>query len=267
MNWPDDYLIPGIKPFHQEEAGIIYCGDCREILPSFYNLDMVITSPPYNVNKNYGDKVNDDLPYEDYLDFLNNVWNQCLISMRDGARIAINVGDLGRNPYYPVHADVMSRMRKNFYLMGLIIWNKRNCLSNTAWGSWQSPSAPSLRGMHEFIIIAGKGGKEFRKEIRPDTWGKKEFLEATLEIWNLTPETYNYKHPALFPVQLPRRLIKLYSYPGDIVLDPFLGSGTTAVAAKELGRKFIGIEIEEKYCEIAVKRLRQGVLDFGEIKQ
>ena len=236
----------------------IICGDCLEVMEDWMDncVDLVVTSPRYNVGVDYGDKTNDNIPYEDYLDWLDTVWDRCFRVLRDGGRLCINVGDTGRNPYYPVHCDIVSRLRKKWFMMGIVIWDKQNCLSNTAWGSWQSPASPSLRGMHEFIIIAAKNTKFFRKPDRPtEKWTAEYFLKCTLEIWRFTPETTKLGHPAPFPLELPLRLVKLYSYPGDIVIDHFNGSGTTCVAAKKLGRRYIGIDISEKYCEIARQRL------------
>lgn len=218
------------------------------------SIDMIVTSPPYNVGVNYGN-YNDNLGYEDYLNWINKVWDECFRLLKHGGRICINVGDTGRNPYYPVHCDFVSKMRKKWFMMGIIIWNKQNCLSNTAWGSWMRPSAPSLRGLHEFIIVAGKGDKFFRKSGKANEWTKREFLDATLEIWNFSPETKLADHPAPFPEELPKRCIKLYSYIDDIILDPFIGSGTTALVALKLQRRFIGIELNEEYAKLARKRV------------
>ena len=249
-----------MKPYYEDSAVQIFHCDCRDILPSLPKVDLVVTSPPFNVGKDYGEFVDDSRPYEEYLGWLDGIWNQCFASLNDGGRICINVEDTGRNPYYPVHCDVVSRMRHTWHMMGIVIWDKQNCLSNTAWGSWQSASAPSFRGMHGYIIVAGKGGKFFRKEAIESEWTKKEFLEATLEIWRFSPETKDVGDPCPFPLDLPIRCIKLFTYVGDTILDPFMGSGTTLRAAKDLGRKAIGIEIEEKYCEIAAKRMSQTVM-------
>lgn len=234
----------------------VLCGDCIEVMKTFpkESIDMVVTSPPYNIRKDYGN-YKDNKTYEEYLVWLDQVWVECFRVLRDGGRIAINVGDTGRNPYYPVHCDIASRMRKSWWLRGIIIWNKQNCLSNTAWGSWQSPVNPSLRGLHEFIIVASKYIPQFRKYKKPSAWTKKDFLKATLEIWNFSPETRLREHPAPFPEELPKRLIKLYSFLNDVVLDPFVGSGTTCVVAQKLSRRWIGIDINPTYVDMTKKRL------------
>jgi len=220
------------------------------------SIDLVVTSPPYNVGIDYG-VCKDALSYDDWLDWLDKIWDECLRVAIDGGRICINCNDTGRNPYYPSHCDIAIRLRKKWYMMGIIVWDKMNCLSNTAWGSWKSPSAPSLRSRQEYIIIAGKGDKFLRKEnAEADNFENREFLNLTAEIWSFVPETNRDIHPAPFPVELPHRLIKLYSYKQAVVLDPFCGSGTTCVAAKLLGRNYIGIDISPEYCKIAEARLR-----------
>jgi site-specific DNA-methyltransferase (adenine-specific) len=244
-----------IAPYFETDLGKLYHGDCLEIIPNLPEIDMLITSPPYNVGKNYGNNINDNKPYEIYLNWLSDVWKEFFKKCVDGGRICINVNDQGRNPYYPIHADIASGLRHTWYMMGIIVWDKQNCLSNTAWGSWMSPSAPSLRGMHEYIIIAGKNGKKKQSNRCKDVWEKKEFLESTLEIWRFSPETKRKKHPSPYPTILPYRLCKLFSYINDIVLDPFFGSGTTAIACEKLNRRWIGIEISEEYCEISAKRI------------
>lgn len=230
-------------------------GDCLVLLPQLEkgSINLIITSPPYNVGKDYGE-YKDDRVYEDYLNWLDKIWSECFRVLKYGGRICINVGDIGRSPYYPIHCDIVSRLRKKWFMMGIIIWNKQNCLSNTAWGSWESSSSPHLRGQHEFIIIAGKGGKSRHKYKKDDVWAKNEFVEATLEIWDFPPETRLREHPSPFPEELPKRLMKLYSFPGDVILDPFLGSGTTMKVGQDLGRSCVGIELNRKYCEMARKR-------------
>ena len=239
----------------------IICGDCIEVIKTFpdESIDLVVTSPPYNVSKDYG-KYKDNRDYESYLDWLDVVWDECYRILRTGGRICINLNNTGRNPVYPTACDVVVRIRKKWFLMGFIVWDKQTCLSNTAWGSWLRPSAPSLRGRQEYIIVAGKGGKFFKKQnvVVDKNWDKKDFLKYTLEIWSFSPETRKqYKNPCPFPEELPKRCIKLFTYLNDIILDPFVGSGTTCVVAQKLGRRWIGIDISSEYCNIARQRLSE----------
>lgn len=238
----------------------IVCGESLKTMKEWPDacIDLVVTSPRYNTGKDYGNGQADTGDYESYLDFLDDVWNECFRLLIDGGRICINIGDTGRNPYYPVHCDIVSRMRKKWYMMGIVVWDKQTCLSNTAWGSWKSPTSPHLRGQHEYIIIAGKGGKFHRKtNAIKDEWTREQFLEYTREIWRFSPERNRRNHPCPFPLELPHRCIKLYTYLDDIVLDPFCGSGTTCVAAKKLNRRFIGIDINPEYCETSNQRIRE----------
>lgn len=230
------------------------------------SIDMVITSPPYNVDVKYGKEVNDNLDYGQYLNWLDAVWESCFRVLVDGGRICINVADLGRNPYFSIHSDITVRLRNSgWYLMGIIIWNKQQ-MSSTAWGSWESASAPSLRGSHEFIIVAGKNKKKKSPRLPGAKSGpflncpeKKEFLSLTHEIWKILPET-NSKHPAPFPYELPSRLIRLFSFEGDVILDPFCGSGTTLRAAKDFHREYIGIDAVEKWVKMSKERVAQEIM-------
>jgi DNA modification methylase len=253
----------------------LHLGDCLEYMKSMSagSVDAVITSPPYNVGINYGDgQVNDSLPYEEYLCWLDKVWHECWRVLCDGGRLCINVNDTGRNPYFPVHADISTRLRiSGWYFMGIIIWHKGTSMGNTAWGSWESASCPSLRGQHEYIIVVGKGGKQKPPRIPGSKSGPyfikdgtKEFLSLTNEMWKFTPET-DSEHPAPFPYELPSRLIRLFTFAGDVVLDPFCGSGTTLRAALDYGRDGIGIDVVEKYIEMSRIRLSQKPMFDGDI--
>ena len=222
------------------------------------SVQLIITSPPYNVGKDYEDH-SDSMNLDEYLDMLAKVWDECHRVLWDGGRIAVNVANTWRKPYLPLHAFIISQLLDRGFLMrGEVIWDKGVSRVSTAWGSWMSPSNPTLRDVHEYIMIFSKGSWRTRPRV-PGTAGdisSKEFLEWTKSIWSFPGQSAKaVGHPAPFPVELPTRLIKLYSYPGDIILDPFMGSGTTAVAAAALGRHFVGYEISEEYCKIAEQRV------------
>ena len=214
MNWPNDYLIPGIEPYHIEDAGIIYCGDCRDILPHLPQVDLVLTDPPYG----HGDK------------WAGGTW--------------------AANPIYaeafkwdanPVNYELLCQIIER---ANAIIWggNYYPLPPSRCWLAWEKKEKMGTLADFELAWTSfDRPSKLFKKNRNPD--GKRN-------------------HPTQKPLALFKWCIN-FAKNGDIILDPFLGSGTTAVAAKELGRKFIGIEISEEYCAIAVKRLRQGVLNFG----
>jgi site-specific DNA-methyltransferase (adenine-specific) len=215
----------------------------------------MVTSPPYNVGKEY----DDDLTLGEYLAFLGRVWREVYRVLVPGGRACVNVANLGRQPYLPLHAFIaQDMMAAGFLMRGEIIWNKgRSAASSTAWGSWLSPSNPTLRDTHEYILVFSKGS--FR---RPDPTGKKatitreEFLEFTTSVWTFPAESATrVGHPAPFPVELPYRLIQLYTYEGDIILDPFMGSGQTALAALKSGRHYVGYEVDERYVTLAQERI------------
>jgi len=220
-------------------------------------VDLVICSPPYNVGKNY--KNHDDaLPLDDYLALLRAVWTECKRVMRPGARICVNVAGVDRQPYLPLQSYIAQQLIELGFLMrGEIIWDKAASVGvSTAWGSWQSPSNPTLRDVHEYIMVFCK--EQFRLE---QTKGEsdltsEEFTALTRSIWQFGTESASkVGHPAPFPVELPRRLIKLYSYKGALVLDPFCGSGSTCVAAAQLGRLWIGVDTDPSYVELARRRV------------
>jgi site-specific DNA-methyltransferase (adenine-specific) len=223
------------------------------------SLHLMITSPPYNVSKEY----DDDLSLKDYLNLLRNVFSETFRVLVNGGRACINVANLGRKPYIPL-SDYISQIMINigFNMRGEIIWNKAaNASPSTAWGSWQSAVNPILRDIHEYILIFSKGNykRERSKEElskKEDNITKEEFMEWTKSIWTMKAESARkIGHPAPFPEELPRRLIKLYSFTDDVVLDPFMGSGTTAVSSYKEKRNFIGYEINEKYIKLANKRI------------
>lgn len=222
------------------------------------SLHLMITSPPYNVSKEY----DNDLSLIEYLDLLKKVFQETYRVLVNGGRACINVANLGRKPYIPL-SDYISQMMLEigFNMRGEIIWNKAASASpSTAWGSWKSASNPILRDIHEYILVFSKGDyKRERlkedKERKQDDISKEDFIEWTKSIWTFNAESAKrVGHPAPFPLDLPHRLIQLYSFKTDIILDPFMGSGTTAIASLKNGRKYIGFEISEEYIKLIKNR-------------
>ena len=219
------------------------------------SIHLVLTSPPYNVGKDYDKK----FTLNDYLKMLHDVWVEIMRILVPGGRVCINIANLGRKPYIPLHALIINDMTSLGFLMrGEIIWDKSaSAGSSTAWGSWKASSNPTLRDVHEYILIFSKNQfKREKIEGRNDTITRDEFLENTKSVWTFPTESAKkIGHPAPFPVELPYRLIQLYSYKGEIVLDPFMGSGQSAIAALKADRRFIGYEIEGTYVDLANKRI------------
>jgi len=219
------------------------------------SVHLMVTSPPYNVGKEY----DEDLSLQEYRDFLKRVFKEVYRVLVPGGRACINIANLGRKPYLPLHIYVIQDMLELGFLMrGEIIWNKASSASpSTAWGTWQSAANPTLRDIHEYILIFSKDIYSRRNpQQRPNTISKAEFLEYTRSIWTFSAESARkVGHPAPFPVELPHRLIQLYTFEGDAVLDPFVGSGAACLAALKTGRHYVGYDIEEEYCEIARRRI------------
>jgi site-specific DNA-methyltransferase (adenine-specific) len=234
------------------------CTDMKEIPDN--SLHLMITSPPYNVSKEY----DDDLSLKEYLDLLKSAFSETYRVLINGGRACVNVANLGRKPYIPL-SDYISKMmiEIGFNMRGEIIWNKAASASpSTAWGSWQSAANPILRDIHEYILIFSKGS--YRRDRskdemleRQNTITKEQFMEWTKSIWTMNAESARrIGHPAPFPEELPNRLIQLYSFTNDIILDPFMGSGTTAVSAIKAKRNYIGYDINEEYIKLANKRIK-----------
>jgi len=218
------------------------------------SIHLMVTSPPYNVGKEY----ESELSLEDYKRLLTNVLSEVYRVLTEGGRACINIANTDRTPYIPLHSYIIQIMSDiGFHMRGEIIWDKGASVgASTAWGSWKSASNPVLRDIHEYILVFSKG--TFGRPKGVDTLSGEEFLEYTKSIWKFS--TVNAKsigHPAPFPIELPWRLIQLYSFEGDIVLDPFMGSGQTAIAALRAGRKFIGYDNKTDYVELTNKRLDQ----------
>lgn len=220
------------------------------------SVHLMVTSPPYNVGKDY----DEDLSLEEYLGLLERVLRETHRVLVPGGRACINVANLGRKPYIPLHAHIAHLMLSLGFLMrGEIIWDKAASVgTSTAWGSWMSASNPTLRDVHEYILVFSKGRFDRPGKGRRSTISRDEFLAFTKSIWTFPTESASrVGHPAPFPVELPYRLIQLYTFEGDVVLDPFMGSGTTAVAALRTGRHFVGYETNADYVAAASRRLAQ----------
>ncbi|MFZ1041731.1 MAG: site-specific DNA-methyltransferase [Anaerolineales bacterium] len=221
------------------------------------SVHLMVTSPPYNVGKDY----DDDLTLAEYLSFLKRAWAETYRVLVPGGRACINVANLGRKPYIPLHAFIIRDMNEIGFLMrGEIIWDKgASASSSTAWGSWLSASNPTLRDTHEYILVFSKGNfRRDKLEGRADTISKEEFLEFTKSVWSFAAESAKkIGHPAPFPIELPYRLIQLYTFKDEVVLDPFIGSGQTALAALKAGRHYVGYETDAEYLELAQRRISQ----------
>ena len=219
------------------------------------SVHLMITSPPYNVSKEY----DNDLSLKEYLQLLKNSFGETYRVLINGGRACINVANLGRKPYIPL-SDYISTMMIDigFNMRGEIIWNKAASASpSTAWGSWLSSTNPILRDIHEYILVFSKGDYNRIGKGKQNTIIKEQFMEWTKSIWTMNAESARrIGHPAPFPEELPFRLIQLYSFKNDIIRDPFMGSGTTAVVAEALGRKWLGIEKDDKYVNLARNRVK-----------
>lgn len=218
---------------------------------------LMVTSPPYNVGKEY----DRDMTLQEYREFLKRVWREVYRVLVPGGRACINVANLGRKPYIPLHAFIVEDMLEIGFLMrGEIIWDKGSSASpSTAWGSWLSAKNPTLRDVHEYILVFSKDTfKRENPENRISTISREEFLEFTKSVWNFPAvSAKKVGHPAPFPVELPYRCIQLYTFKDEIVLDPFMGSGQTAIACIKTGRHFVGYEINEEYVKLANKRIAE----------
>ncbi|MHB1533215.1 MAG: DNA-methyltransferase [Acidimicrobiales bacterium] len=259
------------EPFELRQP--LVCGDSRNMDLPDNSVALVVTSPPYFAGKEYEEALGQGVipaTYAEYLKLLSDVFVECLRVLEPGGRIAVNVANLGRKPYRSLSADVVRILDDDLgmLLRGEIIWKKADGASGScAWGSYRSPTNPVLRDVSERVIVASKGrfnraldiderraqGRPHRPSISAD-----EFLDATLDVWDIRPESARrVGHPAPFPVELPHRLIELYTFRDDLVLDPFLGAGTTAVAALRTGRRYAGYDTDLSYIQIAEQRVAE----------
>ena len=223
------------------------------------SVDLMITSPPYNVDIHYN-LHNDTLSYEDYLEFTKDWLTKCYDLAKDDGRLCLNIPlDKNKGGQQSVCADITSLAKQiGWQYHSTIIWNEGNISRRTAWGSWMSASAPYVIAPVEVIVILYKN--QWKKEEKKENdITRQEFMDWTNGVWTFSGQSKKGAggHPAAFPVELPRRCIKLFSFVGDTVLDPFMGSGSTLIASYEYNRKGIGVEIDKAYCKIAVGRLKK----------
>lgn len=257
----ENVVVPYVEnpvPEEYKDRYIVRDSQDLSFLPDC-SIHLTVCSPPYNVGKEY----DDDLSLEEYLQMLKNVMMEVYRVTVPGGRVCINVANLGRKPYIPLHSMIVSLMTEiGFLNRGEIIWNKgASSGQSLAWGSFQSASGPSLRDVHEYISVWCKENFTRPQGDRENDITREEFMEYTKSIWTFPAvSARKIGHPAPFPVELPRRCIKLFSFKGDVVLDPFAGSGTTGVAAIETGRHFVCVDIKEEYKRLGDRYLEEAKL-------
>ena len=244
-----------MKPYRTYKTGELYCGDCIDILREIpdHSVDLIITSPPYNCGKEYEQQLTE----KEYLIFSTNWILSIKRVLRKGGRLAINIAGTSTNN--GIWTQLLQIMFVALWdvlpVKDVIVWNQKGSDNNCAWGSFLSASSPSFRHQNEYIILCYKDIWHHGKGISTFV-SSKEFQYLTTDNWEISPEK-DRTHPAPFPVLLATDLIKILSFKNDLILDPFIGSGTTAVAAIETDRRFIGVDTSEKYCEIADSRILQ----------
>ena len=257
-SFKDIQVVTGEPYFHADSIYIFNDSILKTEAIAESSIDLMVTSPPYGVDIKY-ETYDDSVPYNRYLDFTKEWLERCFRFAKDDGRLCLNVPlDKNKGGQQSVAADITCIAKGiGWKYHSTIIWNEQNMSRRTAWGSWLSASAPFVIAPVEVIIILYKKTWKKTHKGKSDV-NKKDFIEWTKGVWNFNGESKNrVGHPAPFPIELPRRCIKLFSYVGDTVLDPFLGSGTALLACLETGRTGIGVEINKNYCDIAVKRLKE----------
>ena len=247
--------------YFNQDGIFIYKDDILKIadIPKS-SVDLIVTSPPYNVDIHYNSH-KDDLSYDEYLEFTKKWLKKCYDLARDDGRFCLNIPlDKNKGGQQAVCADITNAARKigwNYH--STIIWNEGNISRRTAWGSWMSASAPYVIAPVEVILVLYKNTWKKNNRRKENDITKQEFMDWTNGVWTFNGQSKKGAggHPAAFPIELPTRCVKLFSFVGDTILDPFLGSGSTLIAASLLKRKGIGVDIDKRYCDIAVERLRQ----------
>lgn len=243
------------NPISEQNLDKLFCKSSEKMdeLPD-NSVHLMITSPPYNVTKEY----DQDLNLIEYIDLLNTVWKETYRVLVPGGRACINVANLGRKPYIPLHRYIIEGMQDLGFLMrGEIIWNKASSASpSTAWGSWLSAANPVLRDIHEYILVFSKNTFSRQSKNKINSISKEDFLEWTKSVWTFPAvSAKKIGHPAPFPEELPHRLIQLYTFKDDVILDPFVGSGTTCLSALKNSRYFVGYDINADYISMAERTI------------
>lgn len=234
-------------------ANRLYCQSSEDMMQiPDGSVAVAFTSPPYNTGKDY----DEDLSLEEYFGLISRVGAEVYRTLMPGGRYVVNIANLGRKPYIPMHAYFYAcHMAVGFLPAGEVIWQKgRGASGSCAWGSWMSAKAPRLRDLHEYLLVFVKD--DFSRSDRGTSdISREEFMQATLSVWEIPPERASrVGHPAPFPVELAARVLQLYSYVDDVVLDPFNGSGSTTLAAAMHGRHYVGYDISPEYCALAQRR-------------
>lgn len=258
---PDTGGSPGVSAPYLDRKGILVLNAdilAVDLAPS--SVDLIVTSPPYGVDVKYA-TFDDGVPYEQYLAFTAKWLSRCLEIIKPDGRLCLNLPlDKNKGGQQSVYADVLQVAKQaGWKYFSTIIWNEQNISRRTAWGSWLSASAPYVIAPVEVIVLLYKGTWEKESKGTSDVT-RDEFIAWTNGMWNFGGETRAVGHPAPFPVDLPRRCIKLFSYVGETVLDPFAGSGSTLLACLETGRRGIGVEVSRDYCEVISRRLKKAHL-------
>lgn len=276
----DDQSVP--FPVTVDEPFI--CGDARHMdQVADGSVALVVTSPPYFAGKQYEEELErEGIPssYLEYLEMLTDVFAECVRKLEPGGRIAVNVANLGRKPYRSLSADVIRILEHDLGLLlrGELIWQKaEGASSSCAWGSFRSAANPVLRDISERVIVASKGRFDRARSVKQrgaeglpheSTVMTEDFLALTLDIWAIPPESARrVGHPAPFPVELPEQLIRLYTFENDLVLDPFMGSGSALVAAARLGRRYVGYDLDPSYVGIARRRVAEALTPASPVAQ
>jgi site-specific DNA-methyltransferase (adenine-specific) len=252
----------------------IICDDCQKVIAKLpdNSVDLVVTSPPYNVNlgknkynKNQYDLHDDNMEHGEYVSWLTDVFRDFYPKMKVGGRVCININD-GQNGRIPTVQELFNKLTEDVgYLpFAHIIWDKAHTSNRAAWGSYLSPSCPSFPTPFERIVVFAKESTKLQDKGETDLT-KKEFVEWANSLWKFKTAKKS-KHPAAFPIELPSRLIKMLSWKGAFVVDPFNGGGTTTLACRTLDRKYLGVDISEDYCEMARQRIIDNTTMFDESK-